>query len=257
MGFLSPARRREQAISGRPAGCALAQAATAAGADAEVPGTLNVAMPGGKLLVPAIVVVAAGAVGEMATRIACDAVLAVVEVVSRSTVSTDRAVKPVMYAGSGHPRVLAGGAAGHAEGRRLLAEPRPVCHRDHAGGRTRRAAASPGPSRSGWTQLTSPAAPPESGRTKPGGAGAAPADGVSSPLMLQWWAGTLSGPFRISACPPGVLRSTIMAAACRADAGVVGGDDDGRPAPCAVRRPRRRRARRGRRSGRRRRAMPR
>src|SRR6266568_9653958 len=37
---------------------ALAQAAIAAGADAEVPGAVNVAMPGGKLLVPAVVVVA-------------------------------------------------------------------------------------------------------------------------------------------------------------------------------------------------------
>ena len=34
-------------------------------------------------------------------------------------------------------------------------------------------------------------------------AGAAPADGVSSALMLQWSAGTLSGPFWIPACPPG------------------------------------------------------
>ena len=77
---------------------ALAQAATATGADAEVPGAVNVALPGGKLLVPGVVVVAAGAVGEMATRVPCDAVLAVVEVVSPLTVSMDRAVKPVMYA---------------------------------------------------------------------------------------------------------------------------------------------------------------
>ena len=81
--------------------CALAQAAIAAGACAEVSGAVNVALPGGKLLVADVVVVAAGAVGETTTRIPCDAVLAVVEVVSPSTVSIDRAVKPVMYAEAG------------------------------------------------------------------------------------------------------------------------------------------------------------
>src|SRR6266567_6497881 len=55
---------------------ALAQAAIAAVADAEVPGAVNVAMPGGKLLVPAVVVVAGEAVSEMATRVPCEAVLA-------------------------------------------------------------------------------------------------------------------------------------------------------------------------------------
>ena len=61
------------------------------------------ALPGEKLLVPAVVVAAAGAAGEMATRVPCDAVLSVVEVVSPSTVSMDRAVKPVMYAEAGIP----------------------------------------------------------------------------------------------------------------------------------------------------------
>jgi Uma2 family endonuclease len=64
---------------------------------------VNVAMPGGKLLVPDVVVVAAGAVGETTTRIPCEAVLAVVEIVSPSTVSIDRPVKPVMCAGPGIP----------------------------------------------------------------------------------------------------------------------------------------------------------
>ena len=82
---------------------ALAQAALVAGGDAEVLEAVNVALPGGKLLVPDVVVVAAGAVGEMTTRIPCEAVLAVVEVVSPSTVSIDRAVKPVMYAEAGIP----------------------------------------------------------------------------------------------------------------------------------------------------------
>ena len=82
---------------------ALAQAAIAAGADAEVLEAVNVALPGGKLLVPDVVVVAAGAVGETTTRIPCEAVLAAVEVVSPSTVSIDRAVKPVMYADAGIP----------------------------------------------------------------------------------------------------------------------------------------------------------
>jgi len=62
---------------------------------------VNVALPGGKLLVPDVVVVAAGAVGGTTTRVPCEAVLAVVEVVSPSTMSIDRAVKPVMYAGAG------------------------------------------------------------------------------------------------------------------------------------------------------------
>jgi hypothetical protein len=47
----------------------LTQAAITAGADAEVPGAVNVALPGAKLLVPGIVVVAAGAVGETAARL--------------------------------------------------------------------------------------------------------------------------------------------------------------------------------------------
>jgi Uma2 family endonuclease len=82
---------------------ALAQAATATGTDTEVPGAVNVALPGGKLLVPAVVAVAAGAVGETTIRIPCDAVLVVVEVVSPPTVSMDWAVKPVMYAEAGIP----------------------------------------------------------------------------------------------------------------------------------------------------------
>ena len=82
---------------------ALAEAAIAAGADAEVLEAVNVALPGGKLLVPDVVVVAGGAVSETAARIPCEAVLAVVEVVSPSTVSIDRAVKPALYAGAGIP----------------------------------------------------------------------------------------------------------------------------------------------------------
>jgi len=82
---------------------ALAQAAAAAGADAEVLEAVNVSLPGGKLLVPDVVVVAAGAIDENTTRVPSDAVLAVVEVVSPSTVSIDRAVKPAMYAEAGIP----------------------------------------------------------------------------------------------------------------------------------------------------------
>jgi Uma2 family endonuclease len=82
---------------------ALAQAALAAGADAEVLEAVNVALPGGKLLVPDVLVVEAGAVGETTTRIPCEAVLVVVEVVSQSTTAIDRAVKPVMYAEAGIP----------------------------------------------------------------------------------------------------------------------------------------------------------
>ena len=82
---------------------ALAQAAAAARSDAEVLEAVNVSLPGGKLLVPDVVVVAAGAIDENTTRIPSDAVLAVVEVVSPSTVSIDRAVKPAMYAEAGIP----------------------------------------------------------------------------------------------------------------------------------------------------------
>ena len=73
---------------------ALSQAAVTAGADVEVLEGVNVALPGGKLLVPDVVVVAAGAVDETTTRLPYEGVLAVVEVVSPSTVSIDRAVKP-------------------------------------------------------------------------------------------------------------------------------------------------------------------
>ena len=64
---------------------------------------VNVALPGGKLLVPDVVVVDAEAVSQTATRLPCEAVWAVVEVVSPSTVSIDRAVKPAMYAEAGIP----------------------------------------------------------------------------------------------------------------------------------------------------------
>jgi Uma2 family endonuclease len=82
---------------------ALAQAAIAAGVDVEVLEAVNVALPGGKLLVPDVVVVDADAVSETAIRLPCEAVRAVVEVVSPSTVSIDRAVKPAMYADAGIP----------------------------------------------------------------------------------------------------------------------------------------------------------
>ena len=64
---------------------------------------VNVTLPGGKLLVPDVVVVAAEGVNESTTRLASEAVLAVVEIVSASTVSIDRAIRPVMYAEAGIP----------------------------------------------------------------------------------------------------------------------------------------------------------
>jgi Uma2 family endonuclease len=82
---------------------ALARAAVAAGADVEVLEAVNVALPGGKLLVPDVVVVAADAVGETTTRLPGEAVAAVIEVVSPSTMSMDRAVEPAMYAEAGIP----------------------------------------------------------------------------------------------------------------------------------------------------------
>jgi Uma2 family endonuclease len=82
---------------------ALAQAAITAGADVEVLEAVNVALPGGKLLVPDVVVVDAGAVSETAIRLPCEAVRAVVEIVSPSTVSIDQAVKPAPYADAGIP----------------------------------------------------------------------------------------------------------------------------------------------------------
>jgi Uma2 family endonuclease len=82
---------------------ALAEAAVAAGARVEVLEAVNVALPGGKLLVPDFVVIDAAVVSETVTRLPSDAVRAVVEVVSPSTVSIDRAVKPVLYAEAGIP----------------------------------------------------------------------------------------------------------------------------------------------------------
>ncbi len=82
---------------------ALASAAAAAGADAEVLEAVNVSLPGGKLLVPDIVIIAGGTIDENTTRVPADAVLAVVEIVSPSAVSIDRPVKPVMYAAAGIP----------------------------------------------------------------------------------------------------------------------------------------------------------
>ena len=77
---------------------ALAQAALAAGADVEVLEAVNVALPGGKLLVPDVVVVNAQAISEATTRILSNVVQAVVEVVPPSTMPIDRTVKPAMYA---------------------------------------------------------------------------------------------------------------------------------------------------------------
>jgi Uma2 family endonuclease len=82
---------------------ALAEAAATAGADVEVLEAVNVAIPGNKLLVPEVVVVAAEAVDETTTRLPSEAVLAVVEVVSPSTISMDRAVRPAMYAEAAIP----------------------------------------------------------------------------------------------------------------------------------------------------------
>src|SRR6266852_3433386 len=78
----------------------LAQAATVAGADVDVLEAVNVVLPGGKLLVPDVVVVDAHAADEATTRLPSEAVLAVVEIVSPSTLSMDRAIKPGMYAGA-------------------------------------------------------------------------------------------------------------------------------------------------------------
>ena len=82
---------------------ALAEAAIIAGADVEVLEAVNVALPGGKLLVPDVAVIDAAVVSETVTRLPSDAVQAVVEVVSPSTVSIGRAVKPVLYAEAGIP----------------------------------------------------------------------------------------------------------------------------------------------------------
>jgi hypothetical protein len=71
-----------------------------AGADVEVLEAVNVAMPGNKLLVSDLMVVAAEATDETTTRIPA---AAVVEVVSPSTISIDRAIKPAMYAEAAIP----------------------------------------------------------------------------------------------------------------------------------------------------------
>jgi Uma2 family endonuclease len=82
---------------------ALAQGAIAAGADVEVLEAVNVILPGGKLVVPDVVVVAADAVDEESIRLPSAAVQAVVEIVSPSTVAIDRSIKPAMYAEAGIP----------------------------------------------------------------------------------------------------------------------------------------------------------
>jgi Uma2 family endonuclease len=81
----------------------LAQAAATVGADVEVLEAVNVILPGKKLLVPDVVVVAAEAVDETTTRLPSEAVSAVIEIVSPSTVSIDRAIKPAMYAEAAIP----------------------------------------------------------------------------------------------------------------------------------------------------------
>jgi len=107
----------------------LTQAAITIGADTVVLEAVNVALPGGKLLVPGVVVVAAGAVGEMATRLPCAAVLAMVEVVSPSTMAIDRAVKPVMHAEAGIPVYWR--VEGHGTPKAVACFlSRPVCHPD-------------------------------------------------------------------------------------------------------------------------------
>jgi Uma2 family endonuclease len=81
----------------------LARAAATAGADVDVLEAVNVTLPGGKLLVPDIVVVAAEAADQATTRLSHHAVLAVVEIVSPSTHAIDRAIKPGMYAAAAIP----------------------------------------------------------------------------------------------------------------------------------------------------------
>jgi Uma2 family endonuclease len=81
----------------------LARAAVTVGADVEVLEAVNVILPGKKLLVPDVVVVDAEAVDETMTRLPCEAVSAVIEIVSPSTVSIDRALKPAMYAEAAIP----------------------------------------------------------------------------------------------------------------------------------------------------------
>jgi Uma2 family endonuclease len=81
----------------------LAEAAARTSAETEVLEAVNIAMPGNKLLVPDLVVVSADAIDETTTRIPVDAVLAVVEVVSPSTISINRPIKPAMYAEAAIP----------------------------------------------------------------------------------------------------------------------------------------------------------
>ena len=117
---------------------ALAQAAALAGTGTEVLEAVNVAMPGNKLLVPDVVVVAAEATndddhqdpqrcraGGRGSRIPID------------DVQIDRAIRAGHVRGSSHRGLLAGRAAGHAAHRRLHPEPGSLRHphdahrRDH------------------------------------------------------------------------------------------------------------------------------
>jgi hypothetical protein len=73
---------------------ALAEAAAQTHIETEVLEAVNIAMPGNKLLVPDVVVVAADAIDQATTRVTGGAVLAVVEVVSPSTAQSSPPCTP-------------------------------------------------------------------------------------------------------------------------------------------------------------------
>jgi Uma2 family endonuclease len=76
----------------------LESAATAAVPNVEILEAVNVIIPGGRLCIPDIAIVDRDEADPSITRFSPGSVLAVVEIVSPSTTTTDRVVKPDLYA---------------------------------------------------------------------------------------------------------------------------------------------------------------
>ncbi|MET7608622.1 Uma2 family endonuclease [Streptomyces avermitilis] len=98
-------------------------AARAAGAPVEVLEAINVVLQSG-LVVPDLVVTDAGATAEDTVSVDADAVQLVVELVSPGNKTMDRKVKPLLYARSSDPALLAPGV-----------RPRPAPDRQRTAGR--------------------------------------------------------------------------------------------------------------------------
>jgi Uma2 family endonuclease len=81
----------------------LESAAAEAALNVEILEAVNVAIPGGRLCIPDIAIVDRQVADSSTTRFQPGSVLAVVEIVSPSTHTTDRVVKPDVYAAANVP----------------------------------------------------------------------------------------------------------------------------------------------------------